>query len=482
MENIERLVCELCKYKEETPWLEFKHNNCSPETIGQNISALANSAAIEERSKAYVIWGVNDKTHEIEGTDFVFKNARKGQQELENWLRSLLSNNADFDYRNETINGKNVCVLSITAAEGLPVSFEKTEYIRIGSYTKMLKEYPILQSKLWQKLHEKVFEKQTAKENLSKTEALRYLDIDAYFELTRQAQPSSLENVIHYLVEDGILQLQDNGLYAISNLGAILFAKKLSDFDRLGRKAIRVAKYNSNNKYQMLLEETFNKGYAICIEELMRFLEALIPSKEVIDGAIRKTKTAYPLLALREALANALIHQDFSIPGTGPTIEIFEGKLEITNPGTMLVNVMRIIDNPPKSRNEKVAFLMRRMKMCEELGTGWDRIAIDCATHCLPAPRIDLYNESTKVTFFSKIPFSNIPIEEKLWSCYIHTCILFVQGMHLTNSSLRKRFGLNESASGTVSRLIKEALGRGLIKPFDNNTAPRYMSYVPWWA
>lgn len=482
MENMERLVRELCKYKNETPWLEFKHNNWSPETIGQNISALANSAAIEERSKAYIVWGVDDKTHEIVGTDFIFKKARKGEQELENWLRSLLSINADFDYQNTTINDKNVCVLSITAAESHPVTFEKAEYIRVGSYTKLLKEFPALQSKLWLKLHGKVFEKQIAKENLSAPEALRYLDSDSYFELTRQAQPSSLDEVIHYLVEDGILQLQDNGLYSITNLGAILFARKLSDFDRLGRKAVRVVRYNSSNRYQMLLEESFNKGYAICMDDLMRYIEALIPSKEVISGAIRKTESAYPPLALREALANALMHQDFSISGTGPTIEVFDGRLEITNPGTMLVDVMRIIDNPPKSRNEKLAFLMRRMKMCEELGTGWDKIAIDCAAHCLPAPRIDLYNESTRVTFFSKISFSNIPAEEKLWSCYIHACVLFVQGMRLTNSALRERFGLEVSSSGSVSRLIKEALTRGLLKPFDSNTAPRYMSYIPGWA
>ena len=380
------------------------------------------------------------------------------------------------------INGKNICVLSISAAEVFPVSFEKTEYIRVGSYTKMLKDVPSLQSKLWQKLHGKVFEEQSAKENLQASEALRYLDTDAYFELTRQTQPSSQEEVIHYLIEDGILQLQDNGLFSISNLGAILYAKKLSDFDRLGRKAVRVVKYNSTNRYQMLLEESFNKGYAICMEDLMRYIEALIPSKEVIDGAIRKTESAYPMLALREALANALIHQDFSISGTGPTVEVFDGRLEITNPGTMLVDVMRIIDNPPKSRNEKVAFLMRWMKMCEELGTGWDKIAIDCAAHCLPAPRIDLYRESTRVTFYSRLSFSNIPSEEKLWSCYIHACVLFVQGMRLTNSSLRERFGLEDSSSGSVSRLIKEALEQGLIKPFDSNTAPRYMSYIPGWA
>ena len=80
--------------------------------------------------------------------------------------------------------------------------------------------------------------------------------------------------------------------------------------------------------------------------------------------------SVFPLPAIREAIANSLIHQDFFHTGTGPVIEIFSNRVEITNPGTPLVDVMRIIDNPPKSRNEKLASVMRRLNMCEELGRG----------------------------------------------------------------------------------------------------------------
>ena len=57
-----------------------------------------------------------------------------------------------------------------------------------------------------------------------------------------------------------------------------------------------------------------------------------------------------------------------------------------------------------------------------------------------------------------------------------------LQGEQLTNASLRARFGLKESSSGSVSRLIKEAVNQKYIKPFDPTTAPRYMKYVPIWA
>ena len=98
MENLDKLVNELRKLPTETQWLEFKHNNYTPDMIGKDISALANSASLYEKSCAYMLWGIDDETHEIVGTDYDLQTLKKGNQELENWLRSLLSKNADFEF------------------------------------------------------------------------------------------------------------------------------------------------------------------------------------------------------------------------------------------------------------------------------------------------------------------------------------------------------------------------------------------------
>jgi len=259
-------------------------------------------------------------------------------------------------------------------------------------------------------------------------------------------------------------------------------SKKLSDFPSLSRKAVRVVQYKGDNRLTMLREEVGTKGYVAGFEGLLKYIEALLPTEEVIRVALRETESAYPSLAVREAVANALIHQDFSLTGTGPVIEIFDNRIEITNPGTPLVDVKRIIDNPPKSRNEKLAALMRRLRMCEELGTGWDKIAISCELKQLPAPKIDIYQENTRVTLYSYVPFANLSSEDRLRSCYFHACIKQIEGKQITNSSLRERFGIKDSYSGSISRLIKEAVKGTLIKPFDPDTAPRYMRYIPWWA
>ena len=155
------------------------------------------------------------------------------------------------------------------------------------------------------------------------------------------------------------------------------------------------------------------------------------------------------MLAIREAVANALIHQDFCITGAGPTVKLFDNRIEIINPSTPLIAIQRIIDNPPKSRNEKLDFMMRRFRMCEELGTRWDKIVISCEEVQLPVPRIELYEKNTKVTLLSFRQFSALSSDEKILACYLHAFVLYVQGECMTNSTLRKRFGLNESSSST---------------------------------
>ena len=361
MENLELLVNELRKYSNETPWLEFKHNNYNPEMIGADISALANGAALCEKDRAYMLWGVHDETHEIIGTDYDLQSLKKGNQEIENWLRSLLSSNTDFEFHTVEMNNKKVGVLIIYKATNQTVMFQKVDYIRVGSYTKKLNDYPALQAQLWDRLRRGCFEEQFAIQDLDLESALRLIDYSSYFDLMNIPQPSTTEGVSHYMLEEGILAHQDNGLFAITNMGAILFAKKLTDFNRISRKAIRVVQYEGNNRMSMLKEDVGGKGYVVGFDGLMKYIGALIPTKEVIVDSLRNKTSAYPLLAIREAVANALIHQDFSITGTGPVVEIFKNRIEITNPGTPLVDIRRIIDNPPKSRNEKLAALMRRI-------------------------------------------------------------------------------------------------------------------------
>ena len=104
--NVDILVKELCKLPQETGWVEFKHNNDDPKMIGEDISALANTATLKDRDFAYMIWGVDDTTHSILGTTVRLALLKKGQEELENWLRHQLSKNANFEFLEAEISRK----------------------------------------------------------------------------------------------------------------------------------------------------------------------------------------------------------------------------------------------------------------------------------------------------------------------------------------------------------------------------------------
>lgn len=482
MENIDRLVLELCKQPVETEWLEFKRNNCDPQMIGEDISALSNSALLADRSYAYMVFGIDDTSHDIVGTHVHLKNEKKGNQELENWLRYMLSKNAEFEFKSTNIDGANIELIVIAKAQGLPVSFEKVDYIRSGSYTKKLTEFPMLRTQMWDKLRNERFENVLAKTDLTIREVSKYLDCDTYFNLLHIPIPEDDSTYIHYFIEDGLIVRQDDGMYAITNLGAILLAKHLYDFNRLSRKALRIVQYEDTRRLSIRKEEEIDAGYAISLEMAVKYVDALLPSKEDINEIRRTTKSKFPLPAIRETIANSLIHQDFYVTGAGPIVELFTNRVEVTNPGVPLIDIMRIVDNPPRSRNERLAAMMRRMGMCEELGRGWDRMVISCESQLLPAPHIQIYPESTKVSLFSYQEYANIPMEDKLWSAYLHACIRYTEGTALTNSSLRERFGLKLTSSGSISRLIKAAMDNNYIKCIDPTTAPRYMKYVPIWG
>lgn len=290
MENLELLVNQLLKYENETNWFEFKCNNYDPEMIGQDISALANGAAYAEKSCAYMIWGIDDKSHDIVGTELDQYSKLVGNQEIESWLRNLISKNAEFEFHKIQIKDKKgdnkpIIVLIIYKATVQTVTFKKVDYIRVGSYTKKLSDYPQMQAQLWDKIRNSRFEEQYAMQNLTVEEALQQLDYTAYFDIKGEPIPTDIKGIIHYMEEESIIVKQDSGEYAITNLGAILFAKRLSSFPRLERKAVRVVQYQGKNRLNMLKEDVGNKGYAIGFDGLLKYIEALLPTQEVIKGA-----------------------------------------------------------------------------------------------------------------------------------------------------------------------------------------------------
>ena len=198
---------------------------------------------------------------------------------------------------------------------------------------------------------------------------------------------------------------------------------------------------------------------------------------------MRQEAKLYPPIAIREIVANALIHQDFSIKGTGPMVEIFEDRIEISNPGKPLIELNRFIDHSPRSRNERIASFLRRVNICEERGTGIDKTISAIEMFQLPAPKFVEEDDGFKVILYSPKNLREMTSEDKVRACYQHCCLKYVSNEMMTNESLRSRFKIAEKNYPTASKIISETIATKLIKPFDpNNKSKRIAKYIPFWG
>lgn len=481
--QLERLLSNLRDQQGEREWVEFKENNGSPQMIGETVSALSNGARLRNEPFAYFVWGVRDSDHELVGTDFQPTEAKgKGNEPLEHWLVRSLNPRLDLRFYSFASNQKCVVLLEIPAALYTPVQFFGTEYVRVGSLNKPLRDFPEKERELWKLLNANRFEKGVAKAGLDLQEVLRLLDYPRYFELTGQPLPPTPEGILSRFVSDNLVQDGLHGL-CITNLGGILFARNLNDFGALSRKGLRVIKYSGKNRIATEREAPGNKGYAVGFEGAIGYINGLLPLNEEIGQALRRQVRMYPELAIRELVANALIHQDFSLPGTSPMVELFDDRIEITNPGRPLVDTLRMMDEPPRSRNESLAALMRRMNICEERGSGIDKVVHNVELYQLPAPRFELKDQAMVVTLYSRLPLREMTKDDRLRACYQHACLRYVSNDVLTNTSLRDRFEISVENAAQASRIIAETVDGKLIKPANpDNKSRKLMQYVPFWA
>jgi predicted HTH transcriptional regulator len=320
-----------------------------------------------------------------------------------------------------------------------------------------------------------------SKTGLDGQQVVELLDTQSFFELLKLPYPTDRAGVLDRLVTERLIDAEA-GSYAIRRIGALLLAKKLGDFDDLARKAPRVVVYNGTSKLDTKLDQTGTKGYAVGFQGLIRFIMGQLPQNEVIEDALRKEVKLVPEVAIREVVANALIHQDFAMTGASVMVEVYVNRVEISNPGEPLVPVDRFIDGY-QSRNERVADLMRRMHICEEKSSGIDRLVQAAEAFQLPAPAFRVGLRRTIVVIFGPKPFEDMDRDDRVRATYQHCCLRYVLSEKMTNQSLRERFRLPERKTESASRAIRDTVDAGKIKLKDpEQTSLRYRDYIPFWA
>lgn len=340
---------------------------------------------------------------------------------------------------------------------------------------------PEIERQLWRNLDDtESFETKPAKYNVSAEDIIKLLDCQKLFSMLSLPYPNNSAEIIAKLIELRFASEKNTGKYTITNLGALLLAKRLKWFETVEYKAVRVLQYDGADITKPAREQVGGKGYIVGFEGLIDYIMGKLPTSECIDGAIRKNICVYPTLSIREIVANALIHQDLNEKGS-PIVSIFPDHIEITNPGRPLISFDRFIDHPPCSRNEALAAAMRKVGICEERGSGYDKVISYVEKYNLPAPLITEYERSTKVSLFAKKEFDELTKKEKIAACYAHVSLNYVKNKPSTNGTLRARFQLGENERYKISRVFNDACEAKLIKAREG-TGMKNREYIPYWA
>lgn len=478
---VEYLEQSLGKVPQEINELDWKES-LSPknEKLSQHICAFANLPG-----GGFIVFGIEDKTALPKGINKPEADAIV--EKLSSLCRDAVSPVVIIEHAIHEYAGVPLLFIHFDESAIKPVHIaSKTiedSFIRSGGTTRKASRQEIGGLMLNSKTP--VFEELHASKLKNEVEVMTFLDYATIYKLLKKPVPSVAEEIMYWLKSEKMINEVDSSGYYISNFGALASAHNLSDFDGLARKSIRVIKYEGKNKSAGSKEYPGSKGYAIGFEGLILFVKSLLPGSEIIKNALREETSVYPDIAIREIIANALIHQDFTIRGSGPMIEIFEDRIEISNPGKLLPTkkIDRLIRTSPESRNEILAAAFRRYNICEERGSGFEKSVRAIELFGLPPLKFQETENSFKVIMYSPKKYADMSLQERIEACYQHSVVQYYGNDGMTNASLRQRFGMHDKQASQISRLIREAIDAGRIKSKDpENESRKFTIYWPYWA
>jgi predicted HTH transcriptional regulator len=309
------------------------------------------------------------------------------------------------------------------------------------------------------------------------------LDTSAWFNAIGAREPSPAGQ-IDKLKQDRLIDDAGAASYSIRRIGALLLAKDLRQFPDFEFKRPRVIVYPGTSRIDASIDDVHGQlGYSIGFSRLLKYIMRSLPHEEVFRNGLRKRIPLVPEVIIRELLANALVHQDFSIGGTAVRIEIFKNRVEVSNPGEPIVELNRLIDGA-RSRNERLADLMRRFGICEERGSGIDKVVDATESLHLTPPHFRVADGRFIATIHGPKSFQEMDRGDRIRACHQHCALKWEMTLPMTNQTLRTRFQIPENKPYLVSHVIKDTVAEGLIK-LDTDGAgssKKFAKYVPSWV
>ena len=382
---LDRLRAEL----EETEWLEFKANRYQPDEIGEYLSALANSACLHGKPRAYLVFGVEDQTHIICGTKFDPRAAKaKGNQDLLIWLASQLQPNVGFEVHSFVADGKHVVLFDIGAADNQPVRFRGNAFIRVGSSKTKLANYPEKERAIWGR-------RVDWSAQVCAGATLDDLDPDAIRSARTQygtKYPGKAGDIAGWDDATFLNKAKVTVRGAITNAAVLLLGREESSA-ALSPAVAKISWILRDEKDVELDYQHFGPPF---LENVNRVLARIrnLTVRALPSGSLFPTEmTQYDDWVIREALHNCIAHQDYGLCGRVNVVETPDS-LTLTNVGRFLPGSVEAVirqDAPPEVyRNPFLAEAMVNLNMIDTQGGGIKRMFLKQAARFFPLPDYNL--------------------------------------------------------------------------------------------
>jgi ATP-dependent DNA helicase RecG len=384
-EQLIQLLEELVALPSETEWVEFKLNKgcISNEQIGEYISAMSNGATISNKSYGFLVWGVRDGSHDIDGTNFSFTNAKQGNQDLELWLRNLLHPKINFEIFEFHHSNKKIVLLRIPAAKGEPTHFQKKAYIRIGSNKTDLRNFPEYVRIIYNSLVD-------WSAHIIDGASIDDLDTEALLTAREKFKERNIRSSFYEQIDnwDNVTFLDKakiniNG--KITNTSIILLGKEESTHYLLPSIAEITWKLETEEKAYEHFGPPLLLNTTKVLQQIRNVKYKFFPENELLSITVNK----YDTRSILEAMHNCIAHQDYSLNSRILVTEKID-KLIFSNAGTFFEGNPEDYTagdkTPERYRNFWLANAMVNLGMIDRLGYGIHTIYIAQRQRFFPMP------------------------------------------------------------------------------------------------
>jgi ATP-dependent DNA helicase RecG len=384
-----KLINRLRALPMETEWLEFKGNYYEPHLLGEYLSALANAACLSGQPRGYLIFGIDNETHEVIGTSFdPYAVKGKGNQDLLPWLAAGLHPNTGFETYIVEHPGGRVVLFEVGPAHEQPVNFYGTAYIRVGTSKTELSKHPEKARAIWirgQDWSGDVCESATPAD--IDPEALKKAREQFVIRHPGQEREALGWDDVTFLNKAKVLKQG-----AITHT-ALLLLGRAESATLLSPTVAKISWVLKDADNRELDYEHFGPPFLLAGNRLQKRIRNLIvrilPSGTLFPQEI----TQYDPWVIREALHNCIAHQDYGLHGRIVVVE-FPERVLLTNVGDFLPGDVETVirqDAPqPIYRNPFLTDAMVALNMIDTQGGGIKRMFETQWRRSFPLPDYDL--------------------------------------------------------------------------------------------